>query len=58
MAVRATRYAWQYTAEVFYRLQAFPHITITPDLQLLMNPALNPDQDHIWIAGLRVRLSF
>jgi porin len=48
----------QYTTEVFYRLQAFPHLTITPDLQLLVNPVLNPEEDRIWVAGLRMRLSF
>ena len=48
----------QYSVEVFYRLQVSSHITITPDLQLLVNPALNPDEDRIWIAGIRVRLSF
>ena len=48
----------QYTAELFYRLQLFPHMTVTPDLQLLVNPALNPQEDRIWIAGLRARLSF
>ncbi len=48
----------QYTAEVFYRMQLFPHVNITPELQLLVNPAVNPEQDHIWIAGIRTRLSF
>jgi len=31
---------------------------ITTDLQLLINPALNPDQDSIWVFGLRARLAF
>lgn len=48
----------QYTAEVFYRMQLTTHITITPDIQLLVNPALASDQDRIWVAGLRARLAF
>ena len=48
----------QYTAEVFYRLQLFKHVTVTPDVQLLINPALNPDVDSIWVTGLRARLVF
>jgi porin len=47
----------QYTAEVFYRMQLTPHITITPDIQLLVNPTLAPDQDRIWVVGLRARLA-
>jgi hypothetical protein len=30
----------------------------TPTLQLLINPALNPDQNSIWVFGLRARLAF
>lgn len=48
----------QYTAEVFYRMQLFQHVTVTPDVQLLINPALNPDEDSIWVAGLRARVVF
>jgi len=48
----------QYTAELFYRLHLLPHLTITPDVQLVVNPALNPDEDQIWLFGLRARLDF
>ncbi|BHH84768.1 carbohydrate porin [Desulforhopalus sp. 52FAK] len=48
----------QYTVELFYRLQLFTIVTITPDVQLLFNPAENPEEDTIAIFGLRVRLSF
>jgi len=48
----------QWTIEVFYRLQLFPHMTITPDVQLLFNPAQNPQEDLIWVMGLRARLVF
>jgi porin len=48
----------QYTAELFYRLKLSNIITITPDVQLLVDPALNPDEDVIAIFGIRARLSF
>ncbi len=48
----------QYTVELFYRLQLFKILTITPDLQLLFNPAQNPKEDVIAIFGFRARLSF
>ncbi|MHC4291457.1 MAG: carbohydrate porin [Planctomycetota bacterium] len=48
----------QYTAEVFYRIQLTKEIAITPDVQLLFNPALNPDEDMITVFGLRTRMAF
>jgi porin len=47
----------QYTAEVFYRWNVSREIALTPDLQYLKNPALNPDQDSIWVFGLRARFA-
>lgn len=47
----------QTTVELYYRLQMLPHVAVTPDLQLLINPALNPTHDRIWVLGLRARLS-
>lgn len=47
----------QYTAEVFYRFMLSKHFAITPDLQYIKDPALNPDDDSIWIAGVRARLT-
>ena len=47
----------QYTAELFYRLQVSQNFAITPDVQWLINPALNPDEDQILIFGLRGRLA-
>jgi len=35
-----------------------PRLAITPDIQLIKNPASNPADDLIWVAGLRARLSF
>jgi porin len=48
----------QYTLEVFYRLQVWNDFAITADKQFLLNPALNPDEDRIWVLGLRARLAF
>ncbi|GEM_PF-2721547 len=42
----------QYTAEFYYQLHLLSHLTITADIQLVVNPALNPDEDQIWIFGL------
>ena len=48
----------QYTLEAYYRLQLAEHLEITPDIQLIKDPALNPDEDLVWVAGLRGRLAF
>ncbi len=48
----------QYTAELFYRLQLAQNLAITPDVQLIIDPALNPDEDVIAVFGLRARLTF
>ena len=48
----------QYTAELFYRLQLAQNLAVTPDVQLIIDPALNPDEDVIWVFGLRGRLTF
>jgi porin len=47
----------QYTTEVFYRFQLSQHLAITPDLQIITDPVLNPDESSVVIAGVRVRLS-
>ncbi len=48
----------QFTAEIYYRIQVLKVLTITPDVQALFNPALNPDEDVIFVFGLRGRISF
>jgi porin len=47
----------QYTAEVFYRWQISKALAVTPDLEYLKNPALNPEEDSFWVFGVRVRLA-
>lgn len=48
----------QYTAEVFYRWQILQDLELTPSIQLLVDPALNPDEDLITVVGLRARVVF
>ncbi len=47
----------QFTGELFYRFQFAHNFAITPSVQLLVDPALNPDEDQIWIFGLRARFT-
>ena len=48
----------QQTLEAFYRIQLWKELAITPDIQYIKNPALNPDDDSLWVFGLRARLAF
>ena len=48
----------QFTLEGFYRLQVLQSLAITPSLQLLVNPATNPDEDVVGLLGFRFRLTF
>jgi len=48
----------QYATEVYYRWQLAQEIAITPSLQFLIDPALNPDDDTSWVFGLRTRFAF
>jgi len=48
----------QWTGEIFYRWQLTQNVQLTPSVQLLVDPALNPDQDVIGVFGLRARVTF
>lgn len=48
----------QVSVEMFYRLQVSEKLRVSPSVQWLVNPALNPDQDHAVVFGLRGVLSF
>ncbi len=48
----------QYTMEVFYRVQLSSKFAITPDIQYIMNPALNTDQSSLFLYSIRGRVSF
>ena len=44
----------RYTAEMFYRFQLFPNLTLTPDLQLVIDPG----QERPFVLSLRARVNF
>jgi len=48
----------QYTVELFTRLQVLRNLQVTPDIQYIKNPAMNPEEDHSWVYGVRARLIF
>jgi len=50
-------YDAQHTFEVFYRIQLLSRMAVTPDLQLIINPALNNQQNSIFIYGIRGRIA-
>jgi len=43
----------EYVIEASCRFQLTPSVSLTPDLQLLIDPANNPEEDRVWIAGVR-----
>lgn len=47
----------QWTTELFYRLQLAQNLAITPSLQYITDPGLNPSEDSLTIFGLRLRLT-
>ncbi len=46
----------QITMELFYRMQISSRVAVTPDLQYLISPAMNPDASSIFIWGIRGRI--
>jgi len=47
----------QYTAEVFYRLQVTSDFAVTPNVQVIFDPAANPAESSIDVYSLRARIS-
>ena len=47
----------QHLFEIFYRLQLSTRLAITPDIQFIINPALNDQQSSIFVYGIRGRIS-
>lgn len=45
----------QYVGEVYFRWKIGKHLEATPNLQIIVNPALNPLHDEIWVYGLRIK---
>jgi porin len=48
----------QYSLEVFQQWQLTEGIELTPSIQVIKNPALNPDKDTVAMLGLRLRVAF
>ena len=44
--------------ELFYRFEINRFLALTPDIQLISNPADATNSDNIWLANLRVQASF
>ncbi|SCY81268.1 carbohydrate porin [Desulfoluna spongiiphila] len=47
----------QYTAEVFWRYQLTKELAVTPSVQYIKDPALNTDEDNLWVVGCRLRVA-
>ncbi|ADE55633.1 carbohydrate porin [Coraliomargarita akajimensis] len=47
----------QLTTEAFWRVPLTKELVITPSLQYINNPALNPTTDNMWAFGLRARMA-
>lgn len=45
----------QYVFETFYRFHITPHTHLTPDIQVVIDPANAPNKDAVTIFGLRLR---
>jgi porin len=48
----------QGVVEAFYRFQLTPAIEVTPDVQFIIEPTLAPEEDYVWVFGVRVRITF
>ena len=48
----------QFTSEVFYRFQLTQFLAVTPDIQVIVDPALNPTTDVLGVFGVRLRAAF
>jgi porin len=47
----------QVTMELYYRIRLLKVLSLTPDMQFILNPALNPDKGFIAVFDLRCRIS-
>lgn len=48
----------QFTSELFYRFQLTQFLAVTPDVQLIVDPALNPTVSALGFFGIRMRAVF
>ena len=47
----------QVTTEVFYRAQITPQFALTPSVEYIHSPALNPENSGLWVVGIRARMA-
>jgi len=47
----------QFVFETLYRIQVTPIAQITPDIQLIINPSNNPNEDFLAVLGMRLIVS-
>ncbi|MFD1315149.1 carbohydrate porin [Namhaeicola litoreus] len=47
----------QYLSEIFYKLQVTHHFEFTPNIQFILNPALNTNDNFTTIFGARARIN-
>lgn len=43
----------EYVVETSYKFQLLKSFSLLPDVQLVLDPANNPDKDSVWVVGLR-----
>ena len=48
----------QFVAEIYNKVQLTRRLAVTPSIQLIANPSLNPDRDFLAIFGIRGRVDF
>jgi porin len=48
----------QWAIDGFYRIQVTPEFTFGPTLQVVIDPARNPDEDVLFVGGIRSRIAF
>ena len=44
--------------DLFYRIQVTPRIAVSPTLHVIFDPVRNPDEDRVYVWGIRSRFSF
>jgi porin len=48
----------QFTSELFYRFQLTQFLAVSPDMQLIVDPAINTTVDVLAFFGIRLRAAF
>jgi porin len=48
----------EYVLETSYKFQLLRGFSLLPDLQYIKDPANNPNEDNVWVGGLRGILTF